>query len=55
MPRRRLDKPADKRDAKAIAFRVNAAERDGHQAGWSECLDALADQLHALATQEKSR
>ena len=33
---------------------VNAAERDGHQAGWSECLDALADQLHALATQEKS-
>lgn len=28
MPRRRLEKPADKRDAKAIAFRVNAAERE---------------------------
>jgi uncharacterized protein YndB with AHSA1/START domain len=33
---------------------ADEAERDGHQAGWSECLDALADQLHALATQEKS-
>ena len=28
---------------------------NGHQAGWSECLDALADQLHALAAQEKPR
>ena len=33
---------------------ANEAERNGHQARWSECLDALADQLHALAAQEKS-
>lgn len=32
----------------------NVAERDGHQAGWSDCLDALADQLHALAARERS-
>lgn len=33
---------------------ANEAERNGHKAGWSECLDALADQLHALAAQGRS-
>lgn len=31
----------------------NEAERDGHQAGWADCLDTLADRLHALAARER--
>lgn len=32
---------------------ASEADRSGHEAGWSECLDTLADQLHALAAHER--